>query len=452
MTSEHTGHIRTIGPTGSRLVVALAALVATLLVAAPVPARAAVGDPAWGVLASTCDPDRLSRSRAAGLTIVEIDAAWDRYLPARAGVVDGAYVADLRARISRCAAAGFRVVLGSGTQYPPAWVKALPGAAYRDQRGASPATPAIDVVFSSAVRAAQADYLRRLVTELPSSTVEAVRIGTSDAGEIGYPGPDEANDGFLQSWWAFGAAPQQGTGLAAGMTRSPMPGWVPGQRTWNGRALTATDARGWFTWYERSLVGSWTFQADTLRAAGFAGDVHLPAPGKGVLPADLNRAAAGLLGGAGDRDGSLGRGLYYVDQMPLAATSIGGNLVVDLTGVDDASSVAARGLTPPQDVCTLDDAGLSVNPATRVETWSNLRFARAQAARANLPAIGENPGPPGPTTGGVAGADSEAEQVRRAPALARSCRLAALLFAFEDDLFTNRSGISLADYRAAIGG
>jgi hypothetical protein len=174
--------------------------------------------------------------------------------------------------------------------------------------------------------------------------------------------------------------------------------------------------------------------------------VHLPVAGRGVLPADLAAAVAARLDGTADRDDSLARGLDYVDQFPVLAAVVPG-LVVDLTSVDDAGSVAARAVG--QDRCRPGDAAAVTDPRTPVAQWSRLRFARAQVARAGLPAIRENPGPPGPGTGGVPGSDSEAEQLRRAPDLARSCALALLLFAFEDDLYTGGSGVTMQDYVTA---
>ncbi len=407
------------------------------------------GDPAWGVLGSTCAADRVVAERSAGLTITMLEARWDLFMPA-AGTVDASYVAGLKQRISTCAGAGLRVVLGSGTQYVPAWVRTLSGASLKDQYGNPPTNGQIDTVFSAAVSSAEADYLRRLVAALPPYTVEGIRVGNGTAGEIGFPGGYDSGRGPLNSWWAFGAAPQNGTGLATGQQRTPMPGWIPGATTWQGKTVSAAAALNWFLWYERSLMRSIVFQTQTLRAAGFLGYVHVPAAGSGVLPADLAAATTNRLGGAGNRDGSLYRGLYYVDQFPVLAGALPA-LVVDLTSIDDATAVAARALNPPQDACTVTDAVTSVDTATPVATWSNMRFARAQAARAGLPVVGENVGPPSPQTGGVPGSDPETQQVARAPGYARGCAMAALFFAFEDDLFTGRSGITLQNYVQAIG-
>jgi hypothetical protein len=52
-------------------------------------------------------------------------------------------------------------------------------------------------------------------------------------------------------------------------------------------------------------------------------------------------------------------------------------------------------------------------------------------------------------TGGVPNSDPETAQLSRSPGYARSCALASLLFAFEDDLYTGRSGITAADYANA---
>ncbi|MHC1560692.1 hypothetical protein ACR9E3_17175 [Actinomycetospora sp. C-140] len=442
-------------PTRTRVttaVVTLSALVPLLLLGVrPPPARAAT-EPAWGLVASSCSASDIAANRSAGIGLVEVEAYWDRYLPSGAGSVNTAYVTDLRNRVTACLNAGIRVVLGTGTQYPPGWVRALSGAALVDQRGKSPTTGAIDTVFSSAVRSAQADYLRRIVADLPSARLDGIRVGTSTAGEVGFPGPNEAGDGFLQSWWAFGPAPQQGTGLATGTPRTPMPGWKPGQATWNGTTVSAAMVQNWFLWYSRSLLYAIKGQADALRAAGYGGAVHVPSPGKGVLPADLTAAANARLDGTGDRDGSLGRGLYYVDQFPVLAGNVAGPVVVDLTGVDDATAVTARSLTPPQDTCTASDATTSVQAGTPVQNWSNLRFARAQAARAGLAAVGENPGPPAAETGGTATSDSESEQIRRSPAYARGCSLLAFFLAFEGVLNDPASGVTRQDYVRAVTG
>jgi hypothetical protein len=406
--------------------------VAAALVIAGCGGSAARADPgpALGVVDSACAPDRVAALREAGVGFAVVEAHWDRFEPA-AGVPDPGYATALRDKVTACLDGGLRVVLGTGTQYPPSWVRALPGATFRDQRGAAPVTPGVDAVFSAAVRQAQADYLRALVAAVPADRLDGVRVGTSAAGELGYPGPSDAGDGFPQSWWAFGAAPQTGAGLAPGAAVTPLPGWVPGTRS-----VTPTDAGRWLDWYTSALLGAVSGQVDALRSAGYGGPVHVPAAGRGVLPADREAALAALLDGTADRDGSLGRGLSYPDQFAALAGIPG--VVLDLTSVDDATAVVARSVGT--DDCAAGDA--TAEPAP---TWSNLRVARSFAARAGLPVVGENPGPPADVTGGTASSDPEVEQLRRGPGYARTCGLAVFFAAFEDDLFTGRSGASLTD-------
>ncbi|MGI9004197.1 MAG: hypothetical protein ACR2GH_21540 [Pseudonocardia sp.] len=409
----------------------------------------------WGVVPSSCVPDRAAANRAAGVKLVVLEALWDHYQPTPSGVDDD-YVRELNVRLSTCLGAGLRVILSPGVQYPPAWVRQLPGAAFRDQHGSAPASGAVNVVFSAPVRQAVHEYLRRLTVDLPLAQVEAVRLGTTDAGELGYPGPTDGPGDGAHDWWAFDDAAQTGVGLPADQAPTPLPGWVPGETTWRGRTVTTDDAAGWFQWYQRALVGAVVGQAEVLRAAGYGRDLHIPVAGRGVLPIDLQRATAARLDGSADPDGSLERGLYYPDQFALLADASvarkdeGSAFVLDLTSVDDATAVRARNLTPPQDTCRIEDPEASLHLTTPVHSWANLRWSRAIAARTGLSVIGENPGPPSAATGGTADSDSEAEQLVHAPRYAVECRLAAFLFAFEDDLHTGRSAVTLEDYARVI--
>jgi glycosyl transferase family 2 len=128
------------------------------------------------------------------------------------------------------------------------------------------------------------------------------------------------------------------------------------------------------------------------------------------------------------------------------------DLSTPLETFDDATAVTARAARPAQDRCAADDPTTSVATGTPVATWSNLRFARAQAARAGLAAVGENPGPPAAQTGGTASSDPEAAQVRRSPAYARGCALAGFFLAFESVLDDPSSGVTRQDYVNAVVG
>ena len=231
---------------------------------------------------------------------------------------------------------------------------------------------------------------------------------------------------------------------------SPLPGWVPGQRTWQGRAVTPDDARAWFGWYSAAPVRAVAERAAALRARR----VRRPGPRAGrraraCSPPTSTPPSRALLD-TSVRDGALRRGLDYVADLPALAAAVPG-AVVDITGLDDATAVRARRLSPPQDRCAPGDAETLTSRDPALDSWPNQRVTAAAAARAGLPTVGENPGPPAPTTGGTADSDPEAEQVRYAVDYARGCGLSAFLLAFEDDLHTGRSGIGPEDYRAAIG-
>jgi hypothetical protein len=318
-------------------------------------------------------------------------------------------------------------------------VRELPGAVLRGSAGGRPA--GVDLVFSAAVRAATGDYLGRLAADVGFAGVAAVRVGTTTTGELGFPGPGAG--GHTGEYWASGAPAQYGVGLVDGLDPSPLPGWVPGTRT-----VTARQVDAWFTWYAGAVTAALGWQIDRLRELGFTGRVHLPVAGRGVLPADRAGAVAGLLDGRNDPDGALERGLDYPAVFAaLAARADAARIDVDFTGLDDITAVQARALD--QDACAPgDEDGLPGR--ADVADWSAQRFTSAVARSAGLGLVGENPGSPdAPHTGGTAGSDPLAEQLRRAPDYAVGCGMTTFFFAFEDDLFAG-SDPDLADYAGRI--
>ncbi len=423
-----------------------------LVVAACVTPAPAV---ALGVVPASCTPDRTDALASAGVRWAGFDVAWARWEPA-AGTRDDSYVEQVRRRLQVCSSRGLKVVLGMGLQYPPGWVRGLPGAEYREQHGNASPTGPVNLVFSRAVRTAAGAYMRDLVGELGPASIDAVRIGTSVTGELGYLGPDEGPTPDLHDFWAFDDAAQTGAGLADGQAPSPLPGWVPGQTTWRGSSLGPERTRDWFLWYERALADCARWQVETLLATGYSGAFHLVLAGRGTSPRELDAAVSDRLGGEGDPQGSLERGLYYPDQIArlgaVLAPRIGRDrLVVDVTGLDDTSTVRARALVPPTDRCRPDDPD-RVLDAPGVETWPSYRFTAAVGRRAGLRLVGENPGTPSSSaTGGSGESDPLVEQLRRAPAYARGCGLETFFFAFEDDLFDARSGVRPDDLGATAG-
>ncbi|MFC8038849.1 hypothetical protein ACFUOZ_05800 [Paenarthrobacter sp. NPDC057355] len=400
----------------------------------------------FGVLGASCAPERVVALREAGVSVVELPLAWDRYEPGE-GLVDERYVAGVRAQLQDCRDAGMAVVLSPGLHYPPDWVRSLPGGVLRGSAGGVPGDSGAELVFSAKVREAVHEYLARIASDVGFEGIAAIRVGTNATGELGYPGAEDG--GNEREFWSFGDAPQLGKGLAEGVAPSPMPGWVPGARLWKGRAVNSQQVQAWWDWYAGAVVGAVVWQVDELRGLGYQGRVHVPVAGKGVLPAEKTEALRGRLDGRANPDGAQERGLDYLEQFAVLSTLPG--VDVDFTGLDDISAVTARAVSPLQDRCHPGDEVSFMEDD--VSVWSSHRYTSALARRAGLGLVGENPGAPWlPYTGGTPLSDSLAEQLQIAPRYAAECGMTMFLFGFEDDLFDpeGRSGVTLDHYSDVI--
>ncbi|UKA49001.1 hypothetical protein LFT48_16370 [Arthrobacter sp. FW305-123] len=402
----------------------------------------------FGVLGGTCSAGNLAALHDAGVSVVELPLAWDRYQPKQQHV-DRSYVASIRSQLKRCREAGMAVVLSLGVHYPPDWVRGLPGGMLKGSKGGIPANSGAELVFSADVRNAAKKYMALVAADLGFQGVSAIRAGTNDVGELGYPGPEDG--GNRHEYWAFGDAPQLGIGLAEGMAASPMPGWVPGSGSWDGQLVTEEQVQQWWAWYSGSVVDATKWQIGELRKLGYQGRVHVPVAGRGVLPADIEKAIKGHLDGRSNPDGAQERGLDYSAQFPSLAALPG--VDVDFTGLDDVSAVRAAALVPKQDRCLPADEEKVLEK--NVYAWSSQRYTSALARRAGLGLVGENPGPPGsPFTGGSSQSHSLAEQLRAAPGYAAECGMTMFLLGFEENLFEGHGGdesaVELADYKDVI--
>lgn len=399
----------------------------------------------FGVLGATCTPERLAELREAGVSVVELPLAWDRYQPG-AGGVDHHYVAEVRERLNRCHEAGMAVVLSPGLHYAPDWVRGLPGGVLRGSARGTPKDQGSELIFSADVRDAAQKYLALVASDLGFEGVAAIRVGTNASGELGYPGPGDG--GNEREYWAFGDAPQYGIGLAEGVAPSPMPGWIPGASSWHGRSVTDEQVQRWWDWYAGSAVDAAVWQIRELRKLGYQGRLHVPVAGRGVLPNDKATAIKGRLDGRADPDGAQERGLDYAVQFAALAALAG--VDVDFTGLDDISAVSAAAAVPRQDQCLpTDDESMLMED---VSQWSSHRYISALARRAGLGLVGENPGPPdAPFTGGSPQSHSLAEQLRTAPGYAVQCGMTMFLFGFEENLFDEEgSGVTTEDYKEVI--
>ncbi|MDM7991136.1 hypothetical protein [Arthrobacter sp. zg-Y877] len=414
---------------------------------------AADGGTRFGVLASQCDSVRSRELRQAGISVVHVDLRWDLYHP-EAPAAAPAYTQQVFSMLEICRDAGFDVVLGLGTQYSPEWVRDLPDGRFVDQTGASSESAAPNLMFSADARWAFETYVTEVVQLLPENSVTAIRVGTSEAGELGFPAEPLTSRNGRNSFWAYSDAAQTGNGLPDGMASTPMPGWMPGDTEWSGSAFTADDASTWFDWYTDSVARTVAWQIGLLQGLGFEGDFHLPLAGRGVLPEDRESAVQALLDGTGDRDASLERGLYYPDQLPALKDAVPeARIVADITGLGDPTAVLARSESPPTDTCRGEDAGLPLEETPGVQDWSASRWTIAVARSAGYPVMGENPGPSSqPGTGSAANSDPLRDQLKSGVRYAGDCGLEIFLFAFEDDLFAPGAEVPLSVYADTIRG
>ncbi len=242
------------------------------------------------------DAERLGSDRRAGMRVRTLELAWDRVEPSD-NAWDSAYLSAKRAEYWADIRAGFDVVLELGVQYPPQWLVAQPDSHFVDQHGTAytsdePGANPVNAVFSQAVRDQQAQYVRQVFSALGNDFF-AVRLGWGRYGELGYPLVAPG----ANSYWAYDDFAQgRRSGLPAGMTPSPLPGWQPLAA---GQAASDADrskARTFLNWYLGSLQNYHDWQISLLRGV-YQGRLFMLYPSFGVRPGQLDAAIAGGLNG-----------------------------------------------------------------------------------------------------------------------------------------------------------
>ncbi len=374
----------------------------------------------FGTLLS--EPSRAAEEYAAGVRIVQMDLGWDRYEP-REGVFDPIYLAQTRATLDAFEAAGLKVVLGVGLQYPPAWAYAYPDSRYVNQFGAV-AGP-LNLTFNQPLRERAARYIARVHGDLDLNRFWAVRVGAGGAVEAFYPAEDAG--GQANGYWAYDAAAQGGAGRPGSIPAPPYPGWRPGEASYGGRPFGAAQVQEWLDWYLGALADTVNWQLDTYRGLGYTGYQQVLLPGVGTKPAEYAAAVAARL--ARDPNGTLGRGAAW-DRL-IAALRPGRNVVVYVSSMADGSG--------GDDRCAPGDAALDPGDA-RIVAWSATRWI---AYKAGLPTMGENPGPRDSAAYG-------SMMLQAALAQVASCGMLGLMWAHDADLYRAASGVSLVDFAASI--
>jgi hypothetical protein len=121
------------------------------------------------------NPANAAREAAAGIDVVHLELGWDAYEPGD-GVFSSSYAAQAKDRLAAFKAAGLKVVLGLGLQYPPSWVFNYPNSRYIDQFGNTGGNVA-NLTWNATLRQKAEQYLARVHADLGLDNFWAVRVG-----------------------------------------------------------------------------------------------------------------------------------------------------------------------------------------------------------------------------------------------------------------------------------
>jgi hypothetical protein len=239
--------------------------------------------------------------RAAGMTVVDFELHWRAYEPTQ-GVVDPAYVAQMRGLLNSFRAAGMQVILQPGIEDAPAWVYNLDGNTrfvnqYGDVFMGDGEGPVANAVFDAAVQRAQQAYIAQIATDFGDAWF-GVRVGGLQYGELKYPA--NAYNGHVNSYWAFDGAAQAG---------SPVPGWRPGQ-------ADPAKATAFLDYYLQKLTNYQNLLLTAYRSH-FSGWLYVLYPSWGLRPGEIQAAAATDLNGSTPTTGwnSLAYGVDWARQV-----------------------------------------------------------------------------------------------------------------------------------------
>lgn len=255
------------------------------------------------------EPARAAELQAAGVNLVVLSLSWDLFQPAP-DRFDSAYLKKLRADIEAYQAAGLGIILDTGIQYPPKWLRDQPHARYQNQYGATYVDPApgkniVNSVFNAQVRGCQLNYIAGIFRHLGKDWA-GVRLGGGWYGEINYPSAWFAEKD--NCYWAFDPIAQgKEQGLPSGMTPCPVPDWKPGSAS-----LGNISAKLFSAWYLQSLQNYHDWQISTLRHY-YDGPLMMLYPSWGIRSGQLDAAVSNDLSGATppEKNGEIQRGFDF---------------------------------------------------------------------------------------------------------------------------------------------
>jgi hypothetical protein len=334
----------------------------------------------------------------AGLTVATLELGWDNYEPSN-GSFNSSYIGQQQQKLQALKAAGFKVALDPGLQYPPSWVFGLDSNTYYvNQYGdryapGSAGQNVVNAVFDQNVRTAVAAYIARIASDFGDS-FSFIRVGGGWYSELHYP-PSNYN-GHSNSYWAFDPNAQAG---------SPVPGWKPGQ-------CCSSQAQQFWNYYSQSLIGYQNWQLQTYRSH-FSAQLEMLYPSWGLRPGDITAAVNGNLSGS-------------------TSAEINGETQQDTDFADEVNAITVSNTVVYSTWLDAPDQGTTLN------SESPIKYLVYLAQQKGLPAAGENAG------------QQSLSAMQLCVQRVKGLGLLGMSWAWESNLFSGSSP-TLTDYQTTAG-
>lgn len=316
----------------------------------------------------------------AGVKAAMLELKWNMIEPTDNGFTTQSskdYIATKLQAYRKLKAAGMEVTLGLGMHFTPSWVFNLSNSRYVDQNNTQ--STELNMVFNQNVRDKAEDYIRYVDQAFADDGGLAgfwgVRLTSGGDQEMIY----STNRG---KFYAYDVNAQNGANKPSTMAPNPMPGWKPGNTTWNGSPVTNAAVSNWLEWYIGALNNVTKWQMDLIDSLGFTGYYQPVTPGTGVRPQALQSDINSLLA----NNSYSGTGSVW--QLYYDAYRNDPRVMVYVSSVGTTSGGSAT-------TCQSGDKQLSITSSANYSTFDTWNAARWQAKIANsygLTIGGENPG------------------------------------------------------------
>ena len=393
--------------------------------------------------------DVAKKEHAAGVAVAQVTLAWKDYETSDE-IFNENIMASVANNIHIFLQAGQKVDVQLAIHYVPTWVMQISDAYYVNQYGATaPQAYNYDdpnYVFNATVRQKVQDFeihaLHQLNARVGLHNIWDFRVDGGDGGEASY-GPSDDGQGHTNSYWAYDSNAQGiGNNLPSGVSKTPFPGWHPGQRTFNGRPFTIFQVQQWYDWYFHSRMNYYNWQVALYQNAGFNHYLTFETPGFGTRPDEYTNNMQNYLNGSGDPNGTMSRTAVWQNLYPALTNKT--NIVAYISSMADTSSQSQN------DTCQSSDARVAFNTDHSVDTWGAVRYVSYIANKYGFLKGGENPG----YSAGAA-SDYGITMMNTAAREMATCGLIGMFWAHDERLYTTAQTppanmITLTDYSSVI--